>query len=114
MIKIINENIQKNIVDLKQVHALPRIYASVNDSKNELVFLIINKGEKKDKIVLEPLSFDMPDSFSMQSYSGKDPHDVSPAMSAWKRNKIKDRKPKLELKPLSLNVIIIKSKRQKI
>lgn len=109
VIKLLNENLLENLVDLNRVNGYLRLYASVSDEQNELVFIVINKNDQDEKVILEPLNFTTPELYELRSYFGSSPYDKSPMLSALEEHNFTNGKIDVMLPSASLSVIRVKS-----
>ena len=109
IIKLFNENLLDHVLDLKRVHGYLRVYASVSDELDELVFLLINKNDQEEEITLEPSNLNTSEFYEMQSYYGNGPFDDDPVLSDWEKYELSNGKITANLPPVSLSVIKIKS-----
>lgn len=110
IIKLINDNLLDHMVDIRRVTGYLRLYASVSDSNNELVIIIINKNDQDQKIVLQLSDFNMPEFYEQQSYFGDSPFDDAPDLSNLKEHSILNGQIDVNLAPVSMSVIRLKSK----
>ena len=94
---------------LQKLYGYLRVYASVNDELDELVFILINKNDEEESISLEPSNFNLPKVYEMQSYYGNGPYDDAPVLSDWEAYELSNDKITVNLPPVSMSVIRIKS-----
>ncbi|GAA3638588.1 hypothetical protein GCM10022397_25130 [Flavivirga jejuensis] len=110
IIKIINENLLDYFVQVPRVKGFIRTYACVDELNEHLNVFLINKNDTAETVNIETSEFKLQSNYTIKTFSGKGPEDKSPVCSEIAYNEINDEILKVELAPLSLNVIYMKLK----
>jgi alpha-L-arabinofuranosidase len=110
VIKIINENILDYFVEVSRVNGFVRAYANVDKLNENLNVFLINKNDTVETVNIKTSDFKLQSNYTIKTYSGNDPEDISPVYSEMRYNEINDQIVNIELAPLSLNVVCLKLK----
>jgi alpha-L-arabinofuranosidase len=110
VIKIINENTLDYFVEVPRVNGFVRTYANVDKLNEKLNVFLINKNNTTETVNIKTSAFKLQPNYTIKTYSGKDPLDTSPVYSEKVSYDISNQILKLELAPLSLNVVCLKLK----
>lgn len=110
VIKIINENLLDYFVQVPRVKGFIRTYASIDELNENLNIFLINKNDTAEIVNMKTSKFNLQSNYTIKTFSGNDPEDKSPVYSEVKYNKIDDKILKVELAPVSFNVISVKLK----
>ncbi|SDR65387.1 Alpha-L-arabinofuranosidase [Polaribacter sp. KT25b] len=110
VIKIINENLLDYFVKVPRVNGFIRVYASIDESNENLNIFLINKNDTSEVVNLETSKFNLQSNYTIKSFSGNHPEDKSPVYSEVAYNDLNDAILKVELAPVSFNVISVKLK----
>lgn len=108
VIKIINENILDYFVEVPRVNGFVRTYANVDELNENLNVFLINKNDTTETIYIKISEFKLQPNYTIKTYSGINPEDVSPKYSEMAYDEINNQILKIELAPLSLNVVCLK------
>ncbi len=109
VIKLINDNISENLIKMEPVQDFLRIYATINDNKDELTIFIINKNDQPNKVVLKPANFNLPTIYGVRSYYGSNPFVKIPVLSDWQQLEVGNDQLDVDLPALSMNIIKLKA-----
>jgi alpha-L-arabinofuranosidase len=112
VIKIINENILDYFVEVPRVNGFVRTYANVDELNENLNVFLINKNDTTETVYIKTSEFKLQPNYTIKTYSGNDPEDISPKYSEMAYDEINDQILKVELVPLSLNVVCLNMKDQ--
>ena len=105
--KIINENLLDYFLDVPRVNGFIRMYATVSETNKDLILILINKNNEIEKLDIEISGLNSFTSYTIQNYSGTDPYDESPKMSAQKQIQTDPGNISLALKAVSMSIIKI-------
>jgi alpha-L-arabinofuranosidase len=78
VIKLINNNTYENVLNVAPNQGRLRVYATANDSGDQLSVIVLNKNDKEETITLELSGFAPEAEHQRIVYSGKHPEDESP------------------------------------
>jgi len=110
IIKIINQNLLDYFVQVPRVSGFIRVYASVDASNENLNIFLINKNNTAEVVNMKTSKFNLQSNYTIKSFTGNNPEDISPKYSEIEYNEINDQILKIELAPVSFNIISVKLK----
>lgn len=110
VIKIINENLFDYFVQIPRVTGFVRTYATIDELNENLSVFLINKNNITETVNIKTLDYTLQSSYTIKTFSGKDPEDTSPVYSEKVNDDIQNQILTIELAPLSLNVVCVKLK----
>ncbi|MEO9570309.1 MAG: hypothetical protein ABJG40_03880, partial [Polaribacter sp.] len=95
-------------IKVPRVNGFVRTYASIDELNENLNVILINKNDTIETVNIKTSEFKLQPNYTVKTFSGQMPEDVTPVYTEKIYNKIKNQILKIELAPLSLNVIAVK------
>ncbi len=110
IIKLINENLLDYFVEVPRVKGFLRSYATIDEANKNLCVFLINKNDKPERVQLTIQGAGINTSSTIETYSGKDPYNESPALSEATQVEMNNGIVQAELPSVSINIITLNLK----